>query len=64
MKNPKGRRKKPNSCGHVCKREGGSTPCPQLNRCFFLKEEKDAECSETKKYVFGWISGYLKNFSL
>ena len=31
---------------------GVSTPCPQLNKYFFLKEEKDAECSETKPYFF------------
>ena len=30
---------------------------------FFLKWEKDAECSETLKYVFGRISSYFDFFS-
>ena len=33
--------KKPNSCGHVRKRGGGSIPCPQLNKFFFLNGEKN-----------------------
>ena len=45
--------KKPSNCGHVRKRGEGSTPCPHLNRFYFLKGEKYVECSETKKYVFG-----------
>ena len=40
-----------NSRGHVCKRGGGGQP-PVRNQLgvFFMK--KDAECSETEKYVF------------
>ena len=34
---------------------GGRTPCSQLSKkigVLFFKREKDAECSETEKYVF------------
>ena len=40
--------KKPLSCGHVPKRDGGGG----VNHLFFLRRERDAECSETEKYIF------------
>ena len=41
----------------------GSTPSPQLIRVFFLTGEKDAECSETLKYVFGMFSSKFEFFT-
>ena len=43
--------KKTISYGPVRKRGGGKPPGRNQNRCFFLKREKDAECSETEIYA-------------
>ena len=44
----------------------GQTPCPHISKkigvFFFLKREKDAECSDTNKYVFCTKNLVIKKF--